>query len=148
MSNGREQASPANDGRQRPGELERRPRGDLLRDVEEKHVLQSPADGEGPEPAQGAQRHRQDRDDRSRRHNRMQVHALEAQERGKLRLPTGRVQVSTQADRIRRDSPAATVRRERHLGLSLHIRVHAEKDADEGRDETRTHDHHSALPQF
>jgi len=75
------------------------------------------------------------------------MHALEAQERRKLRLPTGRVQVPAQARRVRRDSSVA-VRRARHLGLPVHIRLHAQEDAHEGRDETRTDDHHPALPQL
>lgn len=146
LSNGGAQASSAHHGGQRSGGLERRPRGDLLRDVEAEHVLQGQADGEGAEPAEGAQRRDEDRDDRPGRHNRLQMHAVEAQERGQLRLPTGRVQVADEAGRVGRALPA--IRRPRHLGLPLHIRVHAEEDAHEGRGEARAHDHHPALSQL
>lgn len=144
LSDGGAQASTAHHGGQRAS-LERRPRGDFLRDVEAKHVLQGETDGERPESAEGAQRRREDRDDRPGRHNRLQMHAVEAQERGQLRLRTGRVQVADEAGGIGRTLSA--IRRAGHVGLPLHIRVHAEEDADEGH-EARAHDHHPALSQL
>lgn len=74
------------------------------------------------------------------------MHAVEATERGELRLPTGRVQVADEAGGVGRARVPA-VRRARHVGVPVHIRVHAEEDA-HGRDETRAHNHHPALPQL